>query len=75
MKKTMTLAAAMFAALMSAFADGLSITPATLPVATQQVYYAQAFTASGGEGSYSWSVVPWSCETAETRSTWTATAS
>ena len=65
MKKILALAAAMFAALTPAFADDLAITPATLPVATQMVAYAQTFTATGGEGSYSWSVVPWSYETAE----------
>ena len=51
-------------AILPAQGDGLAITPTEMPVATQQVYYAQAFTASGGEGSYSWSVVPWTCETA-----------
>ena len=65
MKKMPLLLAAMFAALTSAYADDLAITPATLPVATQMVAYAQTFTATGGEGSYSWSVVPWSYETAE----------
>ena len=65
--KTMPLplATAIFAAASSLHADPLAITPATLPVATQQVAYAQTFTATGGSGSYSWSVVPWSYETAE----------
>ena len=65
MKKMFASAAALFAACLPVFADGLAITPATLPVATQMVAYAQTFTATGGEGSYSWSVVPWSYETAE----------
>ena len=56
---------AVMSAILTARGDGLAITPATLPVATQMVYYAQAFTATGGSGSYNWSVVPWSCETAE----------
>ena len=56
--------AAFFATATPAMADGLAVTPAEMPVATQMVAYVQAFTASGGEGSYSWSFVP----------TWTATA-
>ena len=52
-------------AILPARGDDLAITPATLPVATQMVAYAQTFTASGGSGSYNWSVVPWTCETAE----------
>ena len=68
MKRILAAVAALVAtsaALPSAYADDLSITPATLPDATQQVYYAQSFTATGGSGSYNWSVVPWSYETAE----------
>ncbi len=52
-------------AILPARGDDLAITPATLPVATQMVAYAQTFTASGGSGSYNWSVVPWTYETAE----------
>ena len=52
-------------AILPARGDGLAITPATLPVATQMVAYAQTFDATGGSGSYSWSIVPWSYETAE----------
>ena len=66
MKNTMLLTiAAMFVAFMPSMADSLAITPIEIPVATQQVYYALAFTATGGSGNYNWSVVPWTCETAE----------
>ena len=64
MKKILTLAAAMFAALTPAFADGLSITPAEIPVATQQVHYAQNFSATGASGGLSWSTVNWKVESA-----------
>ena len=52
-------------AALPARADELAIAPDALPVATQMVAYAQTFAASGGSGSYNWSVVPWTCETAE----------
>jgi len=52
-------------AALSARADDLAIAPDVLPVATQMVAYAQTFTPSGGSGSYNWSVVPWTYETAE----------
>ena len=64
MKKILTLAAAMFAALTSAFADDLAIAPSTISNAMQQVYFEQSFTATGGSGSYSydgWKVMPWTC--------------
>ena len=54
MKKILTLAAAMFAALTSAFADDLAITPATLPDGMEGVQYDQWFTATGGGDSPSW---------------------
>ena len=45
-------------------ADGLAITPTEIPAATQQVYYAQTFTASGASGGLSWSTVAWKVESA-----------
>ena len=54
MKKILTLAAAMFAALTPAFADDLAITPATLPDGMEGVQYDQWFTATGGGDSQSW---------------------
>lgn len=65
MKKILTLAAAMFAALTPAFAD-VAITPTEIPVATQQVHYAQNFSTTGasGAGGLSWSTVAWKVESA-----------
>ena len=48
--KMLTILAAVFAALTPAMADGLAITPAEMPVATQMVAYAQTFAATGGSG-------------------------
>ena len=55
MKKILTLAAAMFAALTSAYADDLAITPATLPVGMEGVPYNQTLFVEGGDQtSYQW---------------------
>ena len=66
MKKILTLAAAMFAALTPAFADDLAITPATLPDGMEGVQYEQWFTATGGGDSpnWQWYTVPASYATA-----------
>ena len=52
MKKMLLTFAALFAALTSTYADGLSITPATLPDGMEGVPYRQILFVEGGDRNY-----------------------